>query len=218
MEQNNLPVPIKNTLPAQVKKTAGKVGKIVGYTVATLGVATLAGAVPVLALPAIGVGVYTAQKLLNETYYKSYKDLAFITRKSGKNIKIFQDILRPDILSQMRGLKNIEKLGFMQMQAIVGMSKFDGRDKQGNPITLETDTHGIVRKTFQTLQRLGYIDHYEETFLKDRRLVGPKLALGNTKDLAEKVPIYNLKFQRTDKPIDFEDEQIRRAFPAKKVS
>lgn len=86
--------------------------------------------------------------------YTSYKDLAFIARKKGKNMKIYQDAVRPDIFKIIKGLDTREKLGFLQLQALVGMTKFEQVDRRGNPITLETDSHGIIRKTFQALNEL----------------------------------------------------------------
>lgn len=68
-------------------------------------------------------------------------------------------------------------------------------------------------KTFQTLNELGYLQNYEEKFLKESRLILPKLAFGNTK-INKKAKIYNMKFQRTDKPIDFENPEFRKMFPA----
>lgn len=92
------------------------------------------------------------------------------------------------------------------------MSKFDGIDKRGNSQTIETDSHGIIRKTFQTLSENGYIQNYEEKFLKQSHLILPKIAFANG-ELAKKTDVYNMKFQRTDKPIDFEDEEFRKMFP-----
>lgn len=167
---------------------------------------------PALALPMLGLSLYTAQKFLNETMYTSYKDLAFIVRKKGQNMKIYQDAVRPDLFREIQKLDSREKLGFLQLQALVGLTKFDGLNKNGNPITLETDSHGPIRKAFQTLAELGYLQNYEESHLKQSRLIIPKLAFANT-DIRKKVDIYNMKFQRTDKEIDFEDEKLRRMFP-----
>lgn len=211
---NQLPVPTKNNLPAKVKHTLGKAGKIAGYTTAMLGLCTLAASVPVLAAPALLTALYPSQKLLNETIYKTYPDLAFYMKKHGKNMKIHQDVMRPDIFKELKGLTNIEKAGFLQLQAIVGMTKESGKDKNGNPITFETDSHGIVRKAFQTLSQLGYIDNYHEKYWKKSRLLLPKIAFGNLSGIQEKQEVYHIQFQRTDKPIDFEDAKLQRLFPA----
>lgn len=100
----------------------------------------------------------------------------------------------------------------MQLQALVGITKFDAKTNSKNPITIQTDSHGIIRNTFLKLAELGYLQNYEETKLKDRYLVLPKLAFGNT-DIKTKVPIYNMRFQRTDKPIDFKDPEFQKMFP-----
>ena len=211
---NQLPIPVKNNLPATIKHTLKKAGKIAGYTLSLAGLCVIATAIPSLAVPALVTAMYPSQKLLNETLYTSYPDLAFVMKKHGKKQKIYQDIVRPDILKELRGLTNIEKAGFLQLQAIVGMSKASGKDKNGNPITYETDSHGIVQRAFQTLAKLGYIDNYQETYLKESRLIFPKLAFGNLQGLKKKKAVYNIQFQRTDKSIDFEDAKLRRLFPA----
>lgn len=122
------------------------------------------------------ISLYATQKFLNNTLYKSYKDLAFIARKVKGNVKIYQDVVRPDLFSKLKGLDTREKLGFLQLQALVGMTKFDAVDKKGRPITLETDSHGIIRKTFQALSELGYLQNYEEKYVKDSSLIMEKLA------------------------------------------
>ena len=144
--------------------------------------------------------------------YKSFKDLAFIAKKNGENTKIYQDVLRPDIFRKIIGFDNREKLGFLQLQALVGICKFDVNDRNGNPLTLETDSHGIIRNTFLKLNELGYIQNYEEKHIKDSRLILPKLAFANN-DISKKISIYNMKFQRTSKNIDFEDPKFRKMFP-----
>lgn len=192
----------------------GKIaGSALAFSASTIGFVASAAMMPVLTLPIGALELYTAQKLLNNTIYKSYKDLAFIAKKHGPNMKIYQDVVRPDILSILMGLDDRQKLGFLQLQALVGMTKFDTLGKDGSPITLETDSHGIIRKTFQTLSELGYLQNYEETFLKNSRLILPKLAFGNTK-IGKTTPVYNMKFQKTDRAIDFEDPAFRKMFPA----
>ena len=106
---------------------------------------------PPLAIPLAAIELYAAQTVLNNTKYKSFEDLAFVAGKKGKNIKIYQDVVRPDISKQIIGLDKREKLGFLQLQALVGMTKFDELDRKGNPQTIETDSHGIIRNTFQKL-------------------------------------------------------------------
>lgn len=92
------------------------------------------------------------------------------------------------------------------------MSKFDGLDKNGNPITLETDSHGPIRKTLIKLSELGYIKNYEEKNIGTKRLIVEKLAFANG-DVKKRIDMYNMKFQRTEKEIDFEDVELTKAFP-----
>lgn len=215
--KNNLPIEVKNNLPAKIKKASLKALKIAGLSVATLGLGLAVGATaamaPFLTIPSIVGFIYTGKKLYNNTRANSYKDLAFITKKHGKNIKIFQDFLRPDILKEVSKLNSREKLGFMQLQAIVGLSKFTSQNfKEANP-RFETDTHSVLQKTFKTLNDLGYITNYSETFKKTSNLIGPKLAMGNFKNLKEKTDFYNVQFNISDKHIDLNDENLKRAFP-----
>ena len=63
------------------------------------------------------------------------------------------------------------------------------------------------------LQKLGYIQNYQESFLKDSHLIVPKLAIGNFKGIKDTVQLYHINFNRTDKPIDFHDKNLQKAFP-----
>lgn len=211
---NNLPIAVKqNKLSTKIKNGVSKTGKIVGYSLATLGLVAGAVYVPVISVPAIIGAAYTSNKLLNNTLNKSYKDLCFVTRKIGSHVKIFQDPIRIDMLKKMKDLNNIEKAGFIQLQAIVGLSKFEQFDKKGNKLTFETLTHRINQKTFKTLRDLGYIDNYEETYKKDSNLIVAKLAFGNIKGIKNKNQMYNLTFTKTEKPVDINDEKLRKSFP-----
>lgn len=213
-----LPVPQKQTrLPTNIKEGLKKAGKITKYSLLTMGfglatVGTMAIA-PVLSIPSIIGLTYTGQKLLNNTIYKGYKDLAFVTKKSNNKVKIFQDWTRNDITRPIKNYTDIEKAGFMQLQAIIGMSKFDREDKEGRILTYSTTSHGITRKTFKKLVELGYIENYQEEYKKDSRLIIPKLAFGNTKALNEKVKMYDISFNKTDKQLDIEDPELKKAFP-----
>jgi len=74
---------------------------------------------PALALPSLALSLYTSQKFLNTTMYKSYKDLAFIVKRKGRNMKIYQDAVRPDLFRRLQKLNPREKYGFLQLQALV---------------------------------------------------------------------------------------------------
>lgn len=218
MNENNLPVKVgKKDIINSIKNTGIKSLKIFSSSlgVAAFSTATVASAVmlPILVVPSLIGGVFCAQALLNNTINRSFKDLAFITSNHKGKTKIYQDVTRVDLTSKMKGFSNVEKAAFMQMQAIIGLSKFPVHDRKGREIVYETDTHGINQKTFRKLQELGYIKDYEEKFLKDTRMIVPKIAFGNLHELNKKVKIYNVKFKLTGKPVDLEDSSLRRYFP-----
>ena len=168
---------------------------------------------PILALPAVVGVAYTGQKLLNNTMYKSHKDLALITKEGKNGTKIYQDPFRIDILKTVSKLTDVEKAGFLQMQTILGIGRLDNLDKKGYKKQYETDTHGIVRKTLKDLCKLGYIQNYKEEYIKQSSLIFPKLAFGNVKSLREKKNLYNVRFELGEKKLDIEDEKLRRTFP-----
>lgn len=213
----NLPIPISKQSLTNVKHFAIKSGKMLGSCLSFTGFSALfMGSIvvaPLLTLP-IGVGLaFSAQKLLNNTLYQSHKDLTFIVHRFGKNRTIAQDVLRPDISKELSKLDSLEKVGFMQLQALVGLSKFDHTDKKGNPITYRTLSHGITRKTFKTLEKLGYLNQYQETFKKDSHLILPKLAFGNMGALKDTVSMYDINFQLGGQPFDITNPKLQKAFP-----
>ena len=213
--RNNLPIPItkNNKISKKIKKTIAKTGKIAGYSLSLLGITAVGVTMPILALPAVVGVAYTGQKLLNNTMYKSHKDLALITKEGKNGTKIYQDPFRIDILKTVSKLTDVEKAGFLQMQTILGIGRLDNLDKKGYKKQYETDTHGIVRKTLKDLCKLGYIQNYKEEYIKQSSLIFPKLAFGNVKSLREKKNLYNVRFELGEKKLDIEDEKLRRTFP-----
>ena len=213
--RNNLPIPItkNNKISKKIKKTIAKTGKIAGYSLALLGITAVGVTMPILALPAVVGVAYTGQKLLNNTMYKSHKDLALITKEGKNSTKIYQDPFRIDILKTVSKLTDVEKAGFLQMQTILGIGRLDNLDKKGYKKQYETDTHGIVRKTLKDLCKLGYIQNYKEEYIKQSSLIFPKLAFGNVKSLREKKNLNNIRFELGEKKLDIEDEKLRRTFP-----
>ena len=210
---SNLPVKSNGNLPAKIKSSIKKSAKILGYSAVVLALAGVAVFAPVLAIPSVlGMG-YGVQKILNSTVYKSYPDLALLARHSGKNIKIVQDAFKPDLLKHLLKLPNREKAGFMQLQTLVGLSKMPYLDENGVPFSFETDSHGVIRKSLMNLQKLGYIQNYQESFLKNSHLIAPKLAVGNFKGIKDTVEMYHINFDRTDKPIDLYDKNLQKSFP-----
>ena len=190
MENSNLPMKVGDkSLTKNLKRIGIKTAKILGSSAAIVGFLGAFGLsvafAPVLTIPsAIAVGV-SAQKLLNNTKYKSYKDLAFVTREHNGKVTIGEDITRLDLTTKMRNMSNIEKVAFMQLQTLVGLTKFDAKDKNGEDLTFETKTHGINQKTFKKLQELGYIKDYEESFYKESHLLLPKLAFLNFRGIKD---------------------------------
>lgn len=218
MNKSKLPMKIENKSIVDISKKIGyKTARILGGVISTVGMASLFGlsltTVPVLSIPAFIASVYSAQYLLNNTMYKSYKDLAFVTGKHDGNVKIYQDITRIDMIRKILNLSNIDKAAFMQLNIIAGMTKVSNVDNKGNDVIYETDTHGINRKTFKKLEELGYLKDYEEKLWKKSRIILPKLAFGNLKDLNKKVDIYNIKFKLTEKKIDINDTKLQKSFP-----
>lgn len=214
--KNNLPIPItknNNKISKKIKNTIAKTGKIAGYSLALLGITAVGVTMPILALPAVVGVAYTGQKLLNNTMYKSHKDLALITKEGKNSTKIYQDPFRIDILKTVSKLTDVEKAGFLQMQTILGIGRLDNLDKKGYKKQYETDTHGIVRKTLKDLCKLGYIQNYKEEYIKQSSLIFPKLAFGNVKSLREKKNLYNVRFELGEKKLDIKDEKLRRTFP-----
>lgn len=210
---SNLPVKSNGNLPAKIKSSIKKSAKILGYSAGVLALAGVAVFAPVLAIPSVLCMGYGVQKIFNSTVYKSYPDLAFLARHSGKNIKIVQDAFRPDLLKYLLKLPNREKAGFMQLQTLVGLSKMPYLDENGVPFSFETDSHGVIRKSLMNLQKLGYIQNYQESFLKNSHLIAPKLAVGNFKGIKDTVEMYHINFDRTDKPIDLYDKNLQKSFP-----
>ena len=216
--KSNLPIEINNNKLTKKIKSAGINSlKFAGLSLAVLGsAAAFVGALtfsPILLPPTILLAAYTGQKVLNHTQFKSYKDLDFIIKKHKGNYKIFQDLFRPAMLKEFSKLNQKQKVGLMQLQAIVGISKFQSGKLSANNPTFETDTHSLLQKTFKNLEKTGYINNYSEIFFKKSNLIVSKIALGNFKDLGKPTDFYNIRFNISDKKIDLNDENLHKAFP-----
>ena len=212
---NNLPMKVsnQNKLISNIKTNVTRLFKATGYSALLLGTIVASMSMPALIIPAIPIIGYTSQKVLNNTVFKTYKDIPFVVRKTKKSTNIHQDPYRLDVLRNIHDLSSIEKAGFMQIQAIIGLSRLESQNNKGMPIKYQTDSHGITRKTFKALEKLGYIENYEEEYKKDSKEILPKLAFGNFKGLSEKQKVYTISFQKTSKPIDLEDEKLKKMFP-----
>lgn len=100
----------------------------------------------------------------------------------------------------------------MQLQTIIGISKFKRHDAKGEILNFSTTTHGVNIKTFEKLQELGYIDNLQKEFYKNRSIPIESLAFGNWKNLFQKKDFYKINFNRTDKVVDLEDEKLKKTF------
>lgn len=177
-----------------------------------LALPSMAALIPVVSIPSAVLAMFPTQKLINETLYKSYPDLMLVTQK-GKTVKIHEDETRLDIIKELRGLDNTQKAGFLSLQTIVGLTKMGELDKSGEPLTFETTTHGVVRRTLKALSELGYIENYKEEPKNKSHLFIEKIAFGNIANLGRKSQKYNIKFQRTEKEIGLEELKESGAFP-----
>ena len=209
-------IPINQSKMPIIKEIASKTGIITKYSLlaGVFGVASVVSlaTIPLLVVPSLAGLAYNGQKLINNITCKVHKDLAFITRKWGNNVRIFQDWTRMDITREIKDYSEIEKAGFMGLQAIIGMSKFKREDKNGNLLTYSTYSHGITRGIFKKLAELGYIENYQEEYNKDSKLIVPKLAFGNIKALNKTVKMYDISFNKSEKEIDIADPELQKAF------
>lgn len=183
-------------------------GRALAFTGSTIALVASAQMLPILIPPLLVAEFYTATKLA----FKEYKDSPFITMKQGKYTKVYQSVFRPELINEMRELDTREKLGYLQMQTLIGISKFDNKDRRGKPITLRTESHGVIVKTLKALSEAGYLQNFEEHSVKNKRVILPKLAFSNL-GVNNKVPIHDMSFQISDKTMDFDDEEFKKMFP-----
>lgn len=109
-DKANLPMIIKENKLDKIKNNMKRTGKFVGYSLATGGLIIGGVLFPPAFVPAIVGAYFTGQKALNNSVYKEYKDLAFITKQSKNNINIMQDSSKVSVLKELKGLTNIEKV------------------------------------------------------------------------------------------------------------
>lgn len=159
MGNSNLLVIQKNTLPAELKKViSSRTGKAVifgGLTALSAGLLYSATFLAPIGLP---VFAYGALGLAKNSILRSYKDLAFVVRNKKDSVKISQDPTRIDLMAKLIGKSKSEKVAFMQLQAIVELSKINSLPENLRFKRIETDTHGIVSSTFRKLSNLGIIN------------------------------------------------------------
>lgn len=217
MNEKNSLIIKKNNLPQAIQNGAKKIIKIAGFGALTVGSASLGligiPTMPVIAIPAVIGTVYGAHKFANEAIYKSHKDVAFIISKSIKgNYVISQDAFRLDITSKTKGMSLREIAAFIQLQAIVGISKLDKLNKKGEIINYKIESHGAIRTTLKKLKQMGIITDYAEEYKRKSKLIIEKLAMGNRASLKNKEDMYNIKFKIGEKRLDFDDPEFRKNF------
>lgn len=223
MGNSNLPVIQKNTLPAELKKViSSRAGKAVifgGLTAISFGLLYSASFLAPIGLP---VFTYSALGLTKNTFLRSYKDLAFVLNNKMNSIKISQDPTRIDLMAKLIGKSKSEKVAFMQLQAIVGLSKINSLPENLRFKRIETDTHSIVSSTFKKLNSLGVIS--DLSVKPKTNLLGKtkksshfiaKLAIGNAnpKDLfINKESVEKVSFSLAN-GININDKKLRETFP-----
>lgn len=173
MENSKLPVIKNNSLPAKIKDylstRSGKSKALAGLTALSIAGIATSFAIPIsvassfVALSSLAGFSYGGLKLVKNTVLHSYKDLAFVIKNKQDSIKISQDLSRLDLMKHLIGKSKSEKLAFMQLQAIVGLSKIDSLPTEFQNKKIETDTHGIVISTFEKLNKLGIIEDFSRT-------------------------------------------------------
>ena len=194
MNEKNSLIIKKNNLPKTIQNGAKKIIKIAEFGALTVGSASLGligiSTMPFIAIPAVIGTVYGAHKFANEAIYRSHKDVAFIISKSIKgNYIISQDAFRLDITSKTKGMTLKEIAAFIQLQAIVGISKLDKLNKKGEMVNYQIESHGAIRTTLKKLKQMGIITDYAEEYKRKSKLIIEKLAMGNRASLKNKEDI-----------------------------
>ncbi len=241
-ENDNLPIKQNNGLLSIENKRnlkrlssnvdrIGKIGASIAIAFAGL-VGTVVFTIPVASAIGTGVSVLALTTAANLAIFKKDEDLLFVTRKnlSGQTT-ISQDALDFRGVSLMKGFSPSEKGALMGLQALVALERFkqefqdkhikkvpskDGKSNVYKPVFV-TSTHGINIKTFESLEKLGYIEIESLKDVRKSYLIFEKLGFGQTKDAYKSAKsvfigknkelrkqIKKIKFRLTDKPFDFE--------------
>ena len=174
----------------------GKMGASTAIAFAGL-VWTVVFTAPAAAAICAGTSVIALTSAANIAIYKKEKDMLFVTRKNllGET-EISQDSLDFKGFSLMKGFSPTEKGALMGLQALVGLErfkqefqdrnvkKFPSKDGESNvyKTVFVTATHGINIKTFESLEKLGYIEIESLKNLRKSYLIFEKLGFGQTKE------------------------------------
>ena len=157
-------------------------GAVLGTASAIAGI-TLPGVIAATSLPALvttglvfgvaGGGFLAAVKAYSETVhntlYKVEDDLMFVGKQeNGGIIGIYQSS-RLNLAEHMKGYSNKEKGGMMQLQGLVGFSRY--KDNLANSSytvrpdgtkvydqLFSTKTHSLNLNTFEAMEKLGLIE------------------------------------------------------------
>ena len=194
-ENKNLPVQSK--VPKMSPKAYDnlvKFGKSLGLGVGAIGL-LVAGAGASVLLPIAGnvvgtagmlAGVWQAVRSIVTATNNLEPSLMFCSKKMGDELTISQDT-RLNLASKMKGYKIADMGGMMQLQALVGFSRYKENFRQGNaPYTVDengtkiydqkisTVTHSINLKTLDALETLGYINsegYWQLNWSEDRFVI-----------------------------------------------
>ena len=97
----------------------------------------------------------------------------------------------------------------MNQQMINLFCQLDRKDKNGERIQYTTTTHKVVYDSLLKLQKLGFVEGIppkeEAEKGKEKSLASAKILLGNFENLYEKVQMYNISFNLTDKVMTSDD-------------
>lgn len=117
VKKDNLKMQINKKMP-QIKENMSRITKILGM--GTLSVASLIGSVfnPLFVIPF----AVTGANAIDNVIHRKQKDIMFITRKNIKNkeLEIYQDPTRIDLMNKIKELNPAEKAGVMVLQTLVG--------------------------------------------------------------------------------------------------
>ena len=217
MDKNSSLIIKENGLPQRVKKRIIKTTKALGYGAMFIG-STMIGIagvtiLPIIIVPSIIGTIYGAFEFANEIIYKTHKDVSFkIKKQINGNRNISQDPFRFDLISKTKDMSLREKIAFLQLQAIVGISKLDKLDRNGNSVIYQTLSHSFIRQTLMELYQMGIITEYSEKEKNKSRLIAEQLAMGKIKRIKKSSKVYEIKFKLGNQKIDFADPEFQKRF------
>ena len=170
---------------------------------------------------------------INKLQNRKFEDMMFYTIGSiEKKIEIVQDLLSIKWLNRLKGFSPEEKAAVMGLQALVGIHRYKqelsdkdimkikspkGRNILVYQSVFSTLTHDINIKTFEALDKLGYIEIAGKVYIGSDSLITEKLAFGQYREAIDAMynslrnngkgekEIRKIQFRLTDKPLDLEE-------------